>query len=266
MSKVFKGKLVKTAMVIFTLTLGFIAADILQHYMLLHYTTTWLHHTGNRQNSFDARLKIFPLGETCVEISNLVSTENKEVIKADKIQLRKSLFEWNGASLTAENVWSSLVQAKTLSTFVYRHVEEPQQVRLTFAPITVTDVSLQGPMGALTASQATAELVYTQFDHTVALHITTPNLLFNNKGGVHVSLQGHTTVHRPHNGEFTVTLKGITEFSQMLVDSGVLDVTKAQFLEMGAQLLEDQEGNINLKFRLKDNNIYFGPFALTRQF
>ena len=97
----------------------------------------------------------------------------------------------------------------------------------------------------------------------LAIDLSVPQMKVNQAEALGFEVKGSVTVHRPHNGELNIKIKGVEQFSDILVQSGYLDKNKAQILTFGSQLLKDDQGNLPLKLYIKNNDIFLGPFRLT---
>lgn len=259
-----KKKLNKVALGLVILAVGAVGLDIAQHYAILKFTTNWLHSTGKRQNTFTTKLNYLTLGGASVDILDLVSTENQETVTIQKITLRKGLFNFNNVDLTAEKVACSVASAEKMTALVQRTTDAGGGITFHFNPVVVSQLDLTVPLLSGAAETILAEGTYTESTHTLALNMSVPKIKVNQVDSPGLELNGNVTVHRPHNGEVALKVKRIEEFSQVLVQAGYLDKTKAQILAFGGQFLGDEDGNINLKVHIKNNDIYLGPFRLTK--
>ncbi len=252
----------KLALSIFVFSLLAVVIDIAQHYVVLRFATNWLHSTGKRQNTFESKLNLFSLEGASVDILNLVSTENNEIVTVKKIKLRKGLFDFQRVHLTATEMTSPIVAAATLTGSVERISTELGNV-FTFNPIVISHIKATAPLVALTADSILAGGTYNEADHVLALDISIPQMKVNQAEALGLEIKGNVTVHKPHNGELNIKIKGVEQFSDVLVQSGYLDKNKAQILTFGSQLLKDDQGNVPLKLNIKNNDIFLGPFRLT---
>lgn len=252
----------KVVLGIFVISLLVVGVDIAQHYAILKFTTNWLHSAGKRQNTFDSKLNLFSFDGVSVDILNLVSTENDEKIAVKKIRLRKRLFDFSKVQLTAEGITSPVVTAEGLTGLVERTSTGLGSV-FTFKPVVVNHINATAPLVAIAADNILAEGTYNEVDHVLALNVSIPHMKVNQAEALDLEMTGNVTVHRPHNGELAIKIKGVEQFSDVLVQSGYLDKNKAQILTFGSQLLKDDQGNVPIKLHIKDNDLFLGPFRLT---
>jgi hypothetical protein len=252
----------KFALSLIIISLMAVGIDIAQHYVVLKFATNWLHSTGKRQNIFDSKLNFFSFNGASVDILNLVSTENNETVTIKKINLRKGLFDFNRVQLTAEEIVSPIVTAATLTGSVERTSTLLGNV-FTFNPIVVRQINAAAPLVALTADNILMGGTYNEADHVLAINLSIPQMKVNQAEALGFEVKGNVTVHKPHNGELNIKIKGVEQFSDVLVQSGYLDKDKAQILTFGSQLLKDDQGNVPVKLHIKNNDIFLEPFRLT---
>lgn len=245
------------------LAVGATGLDIIQHYAILRFTTNWLQSAGKRQNTFSTKFNLFSLKGASVDILNLVSTENQETITVQKITLRKGLFNFNTVDLTAINVACEVAQAEKVTAMVQRTMDERGNI-FVFNPVVVNQLKVSAPLVALTAENIMAEGSYAETDHILTIDMIVPKIQVNQIEALGLELKGNITTHRPHNGEIALKVKGIEEFSQVLVQAGYLDKNKAQILAFGGKFLGDASGNIDLKLHIKENDFFLGPLRLTK--
>lgn len=238
-----------------------IVADAIQHYAILKFTENWLRSSSHRQNTFEIKLNLLPLGDASVEILNLVSKEKDETLTVQKIHLRKNLFDFSKIHLIAEAISCDPLMAENLTAVVERISNESGTI-LTFNPVTVTNFSVVAPVVNLTSEKIIATSIYKESDSTLNLDIMAPKISVNQAEALGLQIFGDLTIHKPHTGELTFKIKGIEEFSQILVKAGYLDSTKAQILSFGGMLLGDDDGKVRLKVRFKDNGVFLGPIKL----
>lgn len=238
-----------------------IIADAIQHYAILRFTENWLRSSSQRRNTFDIKLNLLPLGDASVDILNLVSQEKDEVLTIQKIHLRKNLFDFSKIHLTADIIACEPLKAEKLTAVVER-ISNAQGSTLTFNPIEISNLNVAAPVMNLTSEKIIATSIYKESDSTLTMDITAPKITVNEVDALGLQVLGDLTIHKPHIGELTFKVKGIEEFSQILVQSGYLDASKAQFLAFGGMLLSDEEGNVRLRLRFKNDGVFLGPIKL----
>ncbi|WP_032112487.1 DUF2125 domain-containing protein [Candidatus Paracaedibacter symbiosus] len=256
-----KKNLSKIAAIIVSLTVIAIVVDAVQHYAVLKFTEGWLQSCERRQNTFEAKLNLLPLGNASVDILNLVSKEDDEILTVKKIHLRKGIFDFNHFNLTAEEIVAPFLSAQMLRAVGQRTTNETGPT-LTFNPITISNLEVAAPLVALKAQNVLADAVYKEGDSILTLIVTAPKIAVNQNEALGLQIFGNLTMHPPHNGELTFKVKGIEEFADIVIQSGYLDPNKGQILKVGGLLLGDEEGNVRLKLRFKNNNIFLGPLKI----
>lgn len=262
MIKLRKNLARKFALSLIFISLLAVGIDIVQHYVVLRFATNWLYSAGKRQNTFDSKLNLFSFNGASVDILNLVSAENNETVTVKKIKLRKGLFDFNQIQLTAEEIVSPIVTAATLTGVVER-TSTPLGNVFTFNPIVIHQINASAPLVALTADNILVAGTYNEADHVLTVDLSVPQMKVNQAEALGFEVKGNVTVHRAHNGELNIKIKGVEQFSDLLVQSGYLDKNKAQILTFGSQLLKDDQGNVPLKLHIKNNDVFLGPFRLT---
>lgn len=257
----FKKSLGKITIVFIIVAIVAVVADTIQHYAIFKFTENWLRSSSLRQNTFEIKLNLLPLGDASVDVLNLVSKEKDETLNVKKIHLRKNLFDFSKIHLTAEAISCEPLAAEKMIAVIER-ISNAQGTTLTFNPVTVYNFSVAAPVMNLASEEIIASSVYKERDATLNLDILAPKIAVNQVEAFGLQILGDVTIHKPHIGELTFKVKGIEEFSQILVQSGYLDASKAQILSFGGMLLGDEDGNVRLKLRFKDNGIFLGPIKL----
>lgn len=257
----FKKSLGKVAAVFMVIAVVAIVADAIQHYAILKFTENWLRSSPQRQNTFEIKLNLLPIGDASVDIFNLVSKEKDEILTVQKIHLRKNLFEFSKIHLIAETISCDPISAEKMTAVVERISNETGTV-LTFNPVIISNFNIAAPVLNLTSEKIIATSVYKESGSTLTLDVMAPKIAVNQTEALALQILGDLTIHKPHLGELTFKIKGIEEFSQILVKAGYLDPTKAQILSFGGMLLGDDDGNVRLKLRFKNNGVFLGPIKL----
>lgn len=256
-----KKSLSKIAAIFLGIAVIAIVADAIQHYAILKFTENWLRSSPHRQNTFEIKLNLLPLGDASVDVLNLVSKEKDETLTIQKIHLRKNLFDFSKIHLIADIISCEPLRAEKLTAVVER-ISNALGSTLTFNPVEISNFSVAAPVMNLTSEKIVATSIYKESDATLNVDIMAPKITVNQVDALGLQILGDLTIHKPHTGELTFKVKGIEEFSQILVQSGYLDPAKAQILSFGGMLLGDDEGNVRLKLRFKNNGVFLGPIKL----
>jgi hypothetical protein len=233
----------------------FLILDILHHYMILRFTENWLR--SSRQNSFEIRLNLLPLGEASVDVLNFVSKEQEEKLTIQKIHLHGNLFQFSKIHLTADIITHEPFKAEKVTAEI-EHTSDT----LIFNPLVIHAFQVKGPLMTLTSQKILGTSLYQKSNATLNLDIMIPQIAVNHIEALGVQLSGDLILRQPYAGQLTLKTKGIEAFSQVLRHAGYLDPLKVQILGLGVMFLRDHEGDIRLKFHFKNNEIFLGPIKI----